>query len=235
MLRFVFTLLVGLLPLQPASAADRWIAYQRVAIEVSPEGTIERAELVGSKLSPKMQQDILTRVRAASFEPATLNGKPVRAETSINVRLGVEARESGIVLLVDNISVTATPRKAVPPRYPAKELRAGKGAVVTLLVEYDAQGEVTHVEPAEPDSSQDHFVKYALKAARKWIMEPERVAGYPVAGLALVPVSFSVLGSDDNGELSLPDGGSLVVHRIEQPQYQMLSSQLRLRKLDGAL
>lgn len=37
------------------------------------------------------------------------------------------------------------------------------------------------------------------------------------------------------GELTFPDGGVLVVHKVAQPQYQLLTSQVRLRSLDGAL
>lgn len=227
--------LLALTPAASAAAPERWVAHQRALVTIGPDGRVQEAELVKSGLSPAMQQELLQRVRKASFEPATVSGAPVVARTGLNLRLVVDAKPEGLALLLDSIDISASVRQSSPPRYPPAQLRAGKGAVVSLRIDYDAQGRVTQVEPAESGARADSFFDAASKAARRWVMEPEQVAGHGVAGSAIVPVAFSVEGSDDNGELTFPDGGVLVVHKVAQPQYQLLTSQVRLRSLEGAL
>ncbi|MCB1600145.1 MAG: energy transducer TonB, partial [Xanthomonadales bacterium] len=97
----------------------------------------------------------------------------------------------------------------------------------------DGNGRVTDVsvERVEPDLKA--FRLAALKAAREWQFQPERVDGIGIAGSALIPVTFSLTTSDDEGKLNFPDGGTLRVRRqLEQPE-RLLTSTLRLRATEG--
>jgi TonB family protein len=211
---------------------ERWLAYQRASVTVSTDGTVQQASLLNSRLSPSMQEAVLKRIRTFEFEPATRDGVAGVTETTLSVKLAVEPEQNQLVVRVVDADVTIGFERLKPPRFPKTQLQRSQGARIELRLAYDTNGKVTEVsvERAEPDLKV--FREAALKAARDWQFQPERVNGIGIAGSALIPVTFSVTSNND-GELKFPDGGTLRVTRDLEPPERLLSSTLRLRDIDG--
>lgn len=212
---------------------ETWLAYQRAQVTVAADGTVQQASLLNSSLSVAMQEQVLKRIRAFEFEPATHNGVAGVTETTLSVKLAVEPEQDQLIVRVVGAEVTVGFDRLKPPRFPMAQLRRAQGARVELRLSYDGNGRVTDVsvERVEPDLKA--FRLAALKAAREWQFQPERVDGIGIAGSALIPVTFALTTSDDEGKLNFPDGGSLRVRRqLEQPE-RLLTSTLRLRATEG--
>ncbi|MGE4073867.1 MAG: energy transducer TonB [Lysobacterales bacterium] len=212
--------------------AETWLAYQRAQVTVAADGTVQQASLLNSSLSAAMQEQVLQRIRAFEFEPATHNGVAGVTETTLSIKLAVEPEQDQLVVRVVDAEVTVGFDRLKPPRFPMAQLRRAQGARVELRLSYDGSGRVTDVsvESVEPDLKA--FRLAALKAAREWQFQPERVDGIGIAGSALIPVTFSLTTSDD-GKLRFPDGGTLRVRRQLEPPERLLTSTLRLREAEG--
>ena len=76
-----------------------------------------------------------------------------------------------------------------PPLYPADAAKQGIDGKVVLLLQLDAQGNVSGVE-VESSQPAGVFDQAAIDAARKWTLEPAMKDGKPVAGKVRVPVTF---------------------------------------------
>ena len=215
-------------------STERWLAYQLASVTVAADGSVQQATLPGSTLSPAMQEQVLSRVRAFEFEPATRDGVAGVTETTVWVKLALETDQDQLLLKVIGGDITVGMDRLKAPRYPALQLRRMQGAEVELRVAYDAQGVVTDVSVTRAEPDLKAFKVAAIKAARQWQVRPERIDGVGVAGTVVVPVRFEVAGqNNDSGKINFPDGGSLQVSReLEQPD-QLLSSTLRLRATEG--
>ena len=86
-------------------------------------------------------------------------------------------------------SVDPSSRSMNPPKYPPAALRAGITGQVILVVDVDAQGNVTNVSVEKSSRNRD-LDRAAIDAARRWRFNPEVRDGVPVAGRVRVPVDF---------------------------------------------
>lgn len=77
------------------------------------------------------------------------------------------------------------------PSYPAASRRAREQGRVVLRVRVDAAGQVETLE-VQASSGHSRLDEAALAAVRRWRFVSARLGEQPVAGWALVPVSFSL-------------------------------------------
>ena len=87
--------------------------------------------------------------------------------------------------------VDATGRAMNPPQYPPEEQRRGITGTVTVGLTYDANGNVTDVQVIK-SSGNRNLDRAAVKAAKRWKVNPAVRNGVKVAGLAKTDVVFSL-------------------------------------------
>jgi protein TonB len=80
-----------------------------------------------------------------------------------------------------------------PPAYPAISRRAGEQGRVLLRVRVDAEGRAEHLE-VEQTSGFPRLDEAAIAAVKRWRFAPARQGERAIAGVALVPVRFSLHG-----------------------------------------
>lgn len=87
--------------------------------------------------------------------------------------------------------------KMPPPSYPRSAFENNQTGVVTLRVEVDAQGQLTHARVLSA-TNPGVFDAVSLAAARSWTYRPALKNGVPVAAAAKVPITFA-MDEDDAG------------------------------------
>ena len=90
-------------------------------------------------------------------------------------------------------SVDISSKNMNPPQYPPAALRAGVEGTVILIVDVDANGNVTNVAVERSSRNRD-LDRAAMQAARRWRFNPSVVNGQPAAGRVRVPVDFNLGG-----------------------------------------
>lgn len=213
-----------------APANDRWVASQMAKVVIGRDGHVIDAQLQKSSLGPDMQAEILRRIGQFEFEPAKKNGVAVETETHLSVQLAIEPEGKQLAVKVAGANITVGMLKLPPPRFPRSQLNRSQGAEVELRLAYDTEGKVTEVEVTRAEPDLKVFREATLKAARDWLFAPEKIDGQPIAGSALIPVSFEFEG-EGTGEIKFPDGGHLRVSRERESERQLLSSSTQLRSI----
>lgn len=211
-------------------ASDRWVASQMAKVVIGPDGHVIDAQLQQSSLGPEMQAEIVRRIAQFEFEPAKKNGVAVEAETHVSVQLSIEPDGDLLAVKVAGANVTVGMVKLPPPRFPRSQLNRSQGAELELRLAYDTEGKVTEVEITRIEPDLKVFREATLKAARDWLFAPEKIAGQPIAGTALIPVRFEY-DSNNSAEIKFPDGGHLRVSRERESERQLLSSGTQLRSI----
>jgi len=177
-------------------------------IQISADGVVRDYRLQ-SQLSPAVAGLLDKRVRAWTFEPVVIDGKPVLARTAMHLSLRaepVEGRDSYRITIASVIfgepRLGAGVRK---PRYPEFAVSAHLGARVMLALQLDDTGKVTDVLPYQtsldrrPGSENEAerwrrmFEQASVTAARTWHYDlSEKLNGKTVGARVLVPVEFSL-------------------------------------------
>jgi periplasmic protein TonB len=85
--------------------------------------------------------------------------------------------------------VDATGRAMNPPQYPPEEMRRGITGTVSVSLTYDAGGNVTDVQVLK-SSGNRNLDRAAVKAAKRWKVNPRVSNGVKVAGVAKTDVVF---------------------------------------------
>ncbi|OLH15172.1 energy transducer TonB, partial [Xanthomonas oryzae] len=88
-------------------------------------------------------------------------------------------------------SVDISSKNMNPPKYPPAAFRAGVQGEVILIVDVDANGNVTNVSVEKSSRNRD-LDRAAMDAARKWKFNASTVNGQKAAGRARVPVNFAL-------------------------------------------
>ena len=78
-----------------------------------------------------------------------------------------------------------------PPKYPPAAARAGIQGTVILIIDVDANGNVTNVSVEKSSRNRD-LDRAAMEAARKWRFNPGSSGGAKSAGRVRVPVDFKM-------------------------------------------
>ena len=88
-------------------------------------------------------------------------------------------------------SVDISSKNMNPPRYPPAAFRAGIQGEVILIIDVDANGNVTNVAVEKSSRNRD-LDRAAMEAARKWKFNPAQSGGQKAAGRVRVPVNFAL-------------------------------------------
>jgi protein TonB len=88
-------------------------------------------------------------------------------------------------------SVDISSKNMNPPRYPPAAARAGITGTVILIIDVDANGNVTNVSVEKSSRNRD-LDRAAIDAARKWRFNASVVNGQKSAGRVRVPVDFTL-------------------------------------------
>jgi protein TonB len=88
-------------------------------------------------------------------------------------------------------SVDISSKNMNPPRYPPAAFRAGIQGEVILIIDVDANGNVTNVSVEKSSRNRD-LDRAAMDAARKWSFRSAESGGKKVAGRVRVPVNFAL-------------------------------------------
>ena len=88
-------------------------------------------------------------------------------------------------------SVDISSKNMNPPRYPPAAARSGIEGEVILVIDVDANGNVTNVSVEKSSRNRD-LDRAAMEAARKWRFNPANVNGQKAAGRVRVPVNFTL-------------------------------------------
>ncbi|MCX2920473.1 energy transducer TonB [Stenotrophomonas rhizophila] len=88
-------------------------------------------------------------------------------------------------------SVDISSKNMNPPRYPPAAFRAGIQGEVILIIDVDANGNVTNVSVEKSSRNRD-LDRAAMEAARKWSFRSAESGGKKVAGRVRVPVNFAL-------------------------------------------
>lgn len=78
-----------------------------------------------------------------------------------------------------------------PPKYPPAAARAGIQGTVILVIDVDANGNVTNVSVEKSSRNRD-LDRAAMDAARKWRFNAGQAGGQKTAGRVRVPVDFKM-------------------------------------------
>ena len=126
---------------------------------------------------------------ASSTAPATPVPEPRRTVSSRPAPAKKTSGSHGI----SGLPTTARPRyRSNPtPEYPAEARRLGQQGLVLIGVEVGADGHA-HGLTLKRSSGYRLLDDAAMQAVRRWLFEPARTGGLPVASRADVPVKFSL-------------------------------------------
>ena len=78
-----------------------------------------------------------------------------------------------------------------PPKYPPRAYQQGVEGTEILIVDVDAEGNVTNVSVERSSRNRD-LDRAAMEAARKWRFNLATVNGQKAAGRVRVPVNFTL-------------------------------------------
>ena len=90
-------------------------------------------------------------------------------------------------------SVDISSKNMNPPKYPPAAMRAGIEGTVILIIDVDANGNVTNVS-VETSSRNRDLDRAAMQAARGWRFNAATANGKPAPGRVRVPVDFNLGG-----------------------------------------
>ncbi len=88
-------------------------------------------------------------------------------------------------------SVDISSKNMNPPKYPPRAFQQGVEGTVILIVDVDANGNVTNVSVEKSSRNRD-LDRAAMDAARKWRFNASMKNGQKAAGRVRVPVAFTL-------------------------------------------
>ncbi|MXV07198.1 energy transducer TonB [Xanthomonas sp. LMG 9002] len=88
-------------------------------------------------------------------------------------------------------SVDISSKNMNPPKYPPAAFRSGAQGEVILIIDVDANGNVTNVAVEKSSRNRD-LDRAAMEAARKWRFNAATANGQKTAGRVRVPVNFAL-------------------------------------------
>jgi protein TonB len=88
-------------------------------------------------------------------------------------------------------SVDISSKNMNPPKYPPRAYQQGVEGTVILIIDVDANGNVTNVSVEKSSRNRD-LDRAAMDAARKWRFNPAMKSGQKAAGRVRVPVDFKL-------------------------------------------
>jgi hypothetical protein len=193
--------------------------YVKGDIQIGPDGHVTDWGLK-TQMAPTIAELVDRTVRGWHFEPVTLDGKPVNAKTTMDIRLrGTPAPNDAYSLRIEDVHFGAlTHASQKPPQYPRDAAHLGLGARVVLYLLIDENGKVIEALPGQTSLSlqakdeheaefwRKRFEKASLAAATTWRYNPsEFIDGKGVTKrYAIAPIEFDIGHSGQNWKTYLP-------------------------------
>ena len=187
-------------------------------IVIAPDGSV-RSHLIDrpEKLPSAIQEVVDEAIASWKFDPIVIDGKPVLARTTVNLRLVVDPVDHGsYAIRIGGVSFSGGDPRADPqpnasanrrysPTYPSGALRAFAGGTVYLLLKLGREGRVLDAaaeqvnltvwdSPEKMAKLREDFANAALVAVKRWTFIPPTV-GPSVDEpywYARMPVTFDV-------------------------------------------
>lgn len=176
-------------------------------IQIGTDGHVTECWLK-TQMSPTVAKLVDNTCRSWHFQPITVDGRPVNAKTTMNLRLSATpAPNDSYTLRIASLHFgTLTRTKMKPPVYPTDAARVGLGARVMLYLLIDEDGSVIDAmagqtsltmrakDEREAEVWRKRFERASLDAAKTWHYDTsELVDGKRVARrYAIAPVEFTI-------------------------------------------
>lgn len=171
----------------------------RWSLSLDAEGRVANLRLQDDP--PKaIREQLEAAIRKWQFVSGTINGVPVPTETTLTVDVTlVPVGEDKYALRVDDArtggAVKTGDMHGNYPKYPTDSERHRRQGLVVLKVDYDATGHVTATtRHADAPAVADDLEASAARAIKTWRFTPEVVGGRALAGSAIVPICFEIVG-----------------------------------------
>ena len=193
---------IGSIALILAASGNAFAAREPIKLDISWRVSIDAqghvTNLVASGKSdadrvPVIREHLEQAIRNWRFIPGEIDGKPAASESGLHLTLlATQQDDSSARITITSAGTGASVRKAAPPEYPGNAVKRHETGLVLVRIAYDEHGDVTDVKTADntPDSVASSLTESALKTAKRWKFEPERVGGIARAGAAITPVCF---------------------------------------------
>ncbi|HKE48626.1 MAG TPA: energy transducer TonB [Rhodanobacteraceae bacterium] len=171
----------------------------RWAVSLDAEGRVAKLEAV-DKTPEAIRVPLDAAIRKWQFMPGTVNGQPVPTDTMLTLDVTlVPAGEDKYALRVDDArtggAVKSKDMHGDYPKYPSNAVRHHRQGLVVLRVDYDAKGHVLAAKrQADAPAVADDLEVAAARAVKSWWFTPEVVGGHALAGSAIVPICFELVG-----------------------------------------
>jgi TonB family protein len=170
----------------------------KLHVFLATDGTVQRVEIVDG--DPLLAEAAVKAVKQWIFEPVTVGGKPVEADTTVQVSFQIlDNMACHVAANSDTTSPNRTKvegqvmalclKSRVAPAYPAKAKKKHIEGTVKLRAIIATDGSVQHLEVEEGEPI---LAEAALKAVKQWSYEPAVVDGKPVEVETIVVVIFEL-------------------------------------------
>jgi TonB family protein len=196
-------------PPDQANVAQKLPTYRLEAngdLYIGSDGAVTDYKLRSDDLTPSIAALIDKQVRSWRFEPILVDGRAVKAKTSLKLVLTASPVAGGYQLHVAGVGFGNPVRRSQdqlkPPEYPMAARHAGVGAEVVLVLTLDGEGRVTAADVESTSLSgkgpqrvmeqwADLFEHNAKGAARRWRFDmTERIDGKAKTMRIRVPFEF---------------------------------------------
>jgi TonB family protein len=171
-------------PIYPPEARRARVAGMVILeMVINERGEVENARVL-KPMPFGMDQAALDAVRQWKFEPATIDGTPVKVLFNITISFRPSEEPAS------DQGLTVVPAKIAGPDpiYPREARAAGAQGTVTLLVSISAEGAVTDVAVSSGVSPE--LDAAAVAAVRQWVFSPGQRDGIAVASKHVVTIPF---------------------------------------------
>lgn len=209
---FAFAMILGAVAFASASNSTPTVDLSvNGEIQIGPDGHVTECWLK-TQMAPSVAKVVDSAVRSWHFEPVAVDGRPVNAKTTMNLRLSATpAPNDSYSLKIESVHFgTLTRANLKPPVYPPDAARVGLGARVVLYLVIGEKGNVIDAMPgqtsltmrardeAEAEMWRRRFEKASLDAVKSWRYDTsELVDGKRVAKrFAIAPIEFVMSRSD---------------------------------------
>jgi TonB family protein len=168
--------------LHPAPGTAR--AFVRV--DIDEQGVIQSMQF-REGTGERLQAILRERVQSWRFDPATANGRPAKAQTTITIDL--KAGADGQSLEIAAVSAGVAMSYVVLPQYLPGPKNMQGSVVLRCRVAADGRCHDISVEQA---TAPERLQKSAMKSLANWRFETEIVSGVSVESWMLIPFCFSM-------------------------------------------
>ena len=157
-----------------------------VRVEVDEQGVIQSMQF-REGTGERLQAILRERVQSWRFDPATADGRPARAQTTITIDL--KAGDDGQSLEIARVSAGVATSYVVPPDYVPGSSKMQGNVVLRCRVAADGRCHDIAVEQA---TAPEKLQKSAKRALADWRFETEVVSGVAVESWVQIPFCFSM-------------------------------------------